>query len=52
MQLAKLLKLLTFLAVLAIVVTASAQQIRFEDFSVRTLLRPDSPTNRQSRHME
>ncbi len=33
MQSAKLLKLLTFLAVLAIVMSATAQQIRFEDFS-------------------
>lgn len=33
MQLAKLLKILTFLAVLALVMTASAQQIRYEDFS-------------------
>jgi Legume lectin domain len=33
MQLAKLLKLLTFLAVLAFVMSAAAQQIRYEDFS-------------------
>lgn len=33
MQVAKLLKLLTFVAVLAIITSASAQQIRFEDFS-------------------
>ena len=33
MQLAKLLKLLTVMAVLAFVISASAQQIRFEDFS-------------------